>query len=134
MKKAYSTSRLDSLLLVEDWYTVRVLDGVDLNLPGIYEWTIEGVGTYIGKYTRISRPLREYQRNIAKIRLKHPYRPKNPEGFRRIHRALAEAQGGKVTLTILENVAPEILNAREAELIRERGTLNGKASEKGKQE
>jgi len=73
---------------VSDWFELVVLPGVDRNRPGLYEWIIEGVGSYIGKYTHFSRPYREYDRNVQKILTGRPYRPRKPEGFRRSIRSL----------------------------------------------
>jgi hypothetical protein len=55
-----------------------------------------------------------------------PYRPKKRDGFRHIHRKLKSAHEDRksITLTILENVPPSLLNRRENELIAERGSLN----------
>jgi hypothetical protein len=118
--------------LPDGWADLNVEFGVDVNKPGIYEWRIEGVGTYIGKYTHIRRPLREYTRNVARRLARRLagqwYRKNNTDGFRRIHLELAKAVESKwrITLTILENVAPEELNQREQALIQARGaTLNG---------
>jgi hypothetical protein len=110
-----------------DRFTFVVVDGVDLARPGIYEWTIEGVGTYIGKYKRISRPQRAYARNVANLLAGKPYRKSKPYQFRGIHHALAEAVRHRrhVTLTILENPAAWKIDSRELELIAERSTLNG---------
>jgi hypothetical protein len=58
-----------------------------------------------------------------------PYRSNNRYGFRRIHRALAEAtfEGRQITLKILENPILSDINARERALIRERRcNLNGR--------
>jgi hypothetical protein len=110
-----------------EWCTVNVVPGVDREKAGIYEWHIEGVGTYIGKYKRIRRPTKEYRRNVARLLNDLPYRKGKPDGFRRIHRELfaAHRAGTKITLTILENVADAALRAlRESALIRERGSLN----------
>lgn len=126
MTRVISADRLAKMALGEPWYRVEIVSGVDLAKPGIYEWRIDGVGTYIGKYTRATRPFREYALNVARIQQGRPYRSRKPNGFRRIHRELAAAKGRvAITLTILENVAPERLAIREAEVIRERGTLNG---------
>jgi hypothetical protein len=114
--------------LPDGWADLIVACGVDRNKPGIYEWRIEAVGTYIGKYTHIRRPLREYARNVARRLAGQWYRKNNTNGFRRIHVELAQAVKSKqrITLTILENVAPARLNQREHHLIRARGaTLNG---------
>ncbi len=50
-----------SLTLPLDWCTPIVAPGVDLAKPGIYKWEIEGDGVYIGKYSKASRPTREYR-------------------------------------------------------------------------
>ncbi len=113
--------------LPADWYQLVLMPGVDLRLPGIYLWVIEGTGTYVGKFTHSSRPLREYERNVLKLLNGRPYRPKKPDAFRRIHRALhrAHLEGKHIQLILFENCAPADLNRRELELIAERGTLNG---------
>lgn len=109
------------------WCKVVVPVGVDPQLPGIYQWSVEGVGVYVGKYKYPSRPLVEYERNLMKIMEGRPYKALKPEGFRPIHLALYEAiQSGKlITLTIIENGPVAALTVRRDELIRERGTLNG---------
>ena len=106
--------------------------GVDIDRPGLYEWRIEGTGSYIGQYRWISRPRREYGLNVARLINGLPYRKGNLDGFRRIHRELAAAlmEGRRIELVILENGERPALNDRERELIRERGNLNG-PGEKG---
>lgn len=118
-------------LLPLGWYQYILTDGVNETLPGIYEWRIEGVGSYIGKYSQIRRPKWEYEKNVLKILNGWPYRPRKPDKFRRIHRELAKAHrdGRHITLIILENVDPSSLNQRENELITERGALNGRISD-----
>jgi hypothetical protein len=112
-----------------NWFSLVVAPGVDTSMPGVYQWEIEGVGLYVGKYTHFSRPMVEYERNVIKMLNRRPYRPKKPTAFRRIHRELyaAALAGIAVKLTILENCQPDRLTARERELIAERGTLNGRA-------
>ena len=109
-----------------DWFTLEIKPGVDCSRPGIYEWHIEGVGWYIGKYKRIRRPLKEYGRNVTRLLNGLAYRRGNTDGFRRIHRelSLALTTHRQIRLTILENVAPDCINIRERELIAARGTLN----------
>jgi hypothetical protein len=107
----------------EKWYDEIIEEGVNPKLPGLYEWRIEGVGCYIGQYTRVSRPRRQYERNVLRLLAGLFYRPSDPNGFRRIHRALAEARKARhvVTLTLLENQGTkENRNRRERELIKER--------------
>jgi|SRR5665213_1062452 len=117
------------ITLPPDWYDYVVCDGVDTSRPGIYEWTIEGAGSYIGRYSEISRPTKAYGRHVRNLLNNvQAYRPSNSNGYRRIHRELERAhrEGRRITLTILENPECERLNERERELIAERGTLNGR--------
>jgi hypothetical protein len=117
-----------SISLPKDWHEYVVVNGVDEARPGIYEWSIAGRGTYIGKYTHISRPANEYGKNVYNLLNGKPYRRSKPDAFRRIHRELAQAhcEGRRIRLTILENVDPSRINERERELIATRGSLNGR--------
>ncbi|MHB1910399.1 MAG: hypothetical protein ACYCQJ_16260 [Nitrososphaerales archaeon] len=106
---------------------VQFNSGVNFESPGLYEWKIETKGSYIGKYKSKRRPLKEYRRNVQRLCAGKDYRKGNPNGFRKIHRALFEAlnKGLHIELIILENKPwGEELNAREHELILERGNLN----------
>src|ERR1700720_2355970 len=89
--------------LPEGWYDLKINPGVDENHPGIYQWEIAGIGSYIGKYKRISRPKKRYGRNVSRILRGDPYWPSKRDGFRHIHRVLAAAYsaGLQITLTIL---------------------------------
>lgn len=115
------------LELPDPWFTLTVHDGASLELPGIYEWRIDGVGSYVGRYTRGTRPTQEYSRNVGNLLGGRGYRPGNATGFRRIHVALADAvrAGRGIELHILENLAAGDIGAREKALISERGSLNG---------
>ncbi len=120
------------LALAPDWYVeTSKPPGFDESRPGLYEWRIEGAGSYIGQYRWISRPRREYGLNVARLINDMPYRKGNPDGFRRIHRELASAllEGRRIELSFLENGERPALNDREREMIRQRGNLNG-SSEK----
>jgi enamine deaminase RidA (YjgF/YER057c/UK114 family) len=88
--------------------------------PGIYQFTIHGAGSYVGRYTKADRVLHEYARNVRKLLDKKSYRPANPAGFRRIHIELHKAvvEGRSIRLEILENVDPTYLNDRERYWIR----------------
>jgi hypothetical protein len=77
---------LDPVSLPNGWYTYHVNEGVDVSRPGIYEWRIDGMGSYIGQYRWISRPTTHYRRNLIKLFNGLPYRNRSPDGFRRIHR------------------------------------------------
>lgn len=113
--------------LPKDWHRYEIAAGVEEDRPGIYEWHVEGRGSYIGKYKRIRRPTKEYGRNVSNLLNDKPYRLGKPDRFRRIHRELALAYRERrlITLKILENVEPVRIDRREQALIAERGILNG---------
>jgi hypothetical protein len=99
--------------------------------PGIYRFTIDKRGIYVGRFTKASRVLREYRKNVEKLLEGRPYRPRDPNGFRHVHRALHEAVicQDAIYLEIVENVAPELLNQRELywrDEVPEELRLNGK--------
>lgn len=108
---------------------VMANEGVDAERPGIYAWEIEGVGVYIGRYTRSNRPLGEYDKNVSRLLRGEAYRPNKPDGFRAIHRALAEAvqSSRRVILRLVENCRIEDLDSREQYWISTlgQGDLNG---------
>ena len=113
----------------QDWkafFAVEVAEGIDLDRAGIYQWTIDGIGTYVGQSRRIRKRLVEYPNNVRKLVLGLPYRKGKPDAFRHIHRQLAEARAGrlKVTFAVIENCSGDELNARERHWIALRGTLN----------
>ena len=100
---------------------------VDETLPPIYMWEIQGVsgevrGRYVGKAKAGSkRPRTHYSRNVRNALAGKPYRLQAPAGFRRIHRALADAvrEGLVIKLTFLANVPEgESINEHERAWIR----------------
>ncbi len=105
------------------WFSEIPVVGVDPSLPGLYEWRIDGVGCYIGQYTRATRPRREYALNVGRFLAGKPYREHKPDGFRAVHLRLAEAAkaGTRVTLSLIENVPDKAdRNRREREVIADR--------------
>ena len=92
-----------------------ICDRVDQAKPLLYQWEIHDThtgqlpGGYIGKAVRGSRrPLRHYERNVRRLLAQLPYRKGKPDGFRRVHWALAAAVegGNRITLTLLRNIQP----------------------------
>lgn len=107
-------------------------NGVDEFLPLIYLWEIYGgsgelVGRYVGKASGgASRPRKHYSRNVKNLLAGKPYRRGAPDGFRRIHRALAKAQteGFTIALHLICNVrAGEDINAVERYWIAAKNTI-----------
>jgi hypothetical protein len=97
-------------------FVIVPASSIDPNQAIIYMWEITSseddsvLGKYIGKSSRgETRPLTHYARNVANLLAGKPYRKNNPEGYRRIHHALANAAacGHTVKLIYLENVGKE---------------------------
>lgn len=112
-----------------DWFELIERQGFDRSLPGLYVWEISGAGRYVGRYSKISRPLKHYARIVYRLRNGLPYRPQNPDGFRRIHHALVAAIGERrpITLHLWSNCAQEDLANAERALIEELSPeLNGR--------
>lgn len=109
---------------------------VDQGKPLIYMWEIHDssevlFGRYVGKAIGgAERPLRHYKRNVDRLLAGEPYRKSNPDGYRLIHRALAEAvrRDFSISLTFLCNVLErEDINQVESEQIKKQNS-NGQAS------
>lgn len=100
----------------------------DLHGAGIYLWQV-GDESYVGKASRLSRRLHQYLRNVDRIETGRPYRRANPDGFRRIHRALHAAKAGnaRVMLTILESCerGPCLLDRERHWIAKLQPNLNG---------
>jgi hypothetical protein len=112
----------------DTWYRLSVCEGVSPNLPGIYEWRVEGAGSYIGRYSYSSRPFGDYARHVRDQFAGGIYKPKQPDGWRRIHRELYAAllDGREIELIFVENCSLDELNHRERVHRKERGALNGR--------
>lgn len=90
------------------------LGTVDPTQALIYKWEIRDavgnlIGLYIGKAKGgAKRPTTHYRRNVNRLLAGKPYRAGNPEGYRKSHRALAEAVklGHTVELSFVCNVLP----------------------------
>lgn len=110
-------------------FTLEIESGIDTGTGLIYMWEIrsrdsdELLGRYIGKSSKgEKRPLTHYRRNVANLLAGKPYRKDNPNGYRRIHHALANAsrEDHRVVLRFLTNVSnSEDINELERRLIRE---------------
>ena len=105
---------------------------IDPAAPLIYMWEIHDqhgglVGRYIGKaQAGARRPTKHYERNVNNILGGRPYRKGKPEGYRRVHRALAQAHeaGHAIRLYFLCNVGQEEdINVVEQRWIKEKNCL-----------
>ncbi|EJL6481869.1 hypothetical protein O1D88_003546 [Vibrio cholerae] len=74
-----------------------ISEGVNKDKALIYMWEIYDktdvlVGRYVGKAKNgAKRPLKHYKRNVARLIAGKPYRKSNPNGYRVVHKALADA-------------------------------------------
>ena len=93
---------------------------------GIYLWTVDGAGRYVGKFSH-RRRLRAYANNVYRMLKGQAH---HASGFRTVHRALAKAfvDGRHIGLSIILpnpfDPAGETLSKREARLITQLGCLN----------
>ena|ERR1700677_1809584 len=113
----------------ENWF-VRMPpdDGIDINSAGIYEWRIDGIGVYVGQARMLASRIRAYPNNVRKILDGRPWRKNSKRPFRNVHHRLQDAHEARtlVTVSVLENCAPESLNERERYWIaRRRDELTG---------
>lgn len=97
------------------WWSATFPPNIDLDLPGIYEWEVPGIGLYIGKSKRLRRRIREYPNNVRKLLAGAPYRRNNHSAFRVVHHEMLRAyhHNLNVTVTILENCEQPELSTRE---------------------
>jgi hypothetical protein len=107
-----------------NWEMVA-LSGVDVNLPGILEWQIEGVGSYIVKSNMMRRRYMQYEQNVRNLNAGLPHEAGRPD-YRRIHHLLNDAllDGRKVRVLALENCSTADLPVRKRYWIERNGTLN----------
>jgi hypothetical protein len=86
---------------------------------------------YVGKATNLKSRLAEYLRNVSKIESGKPYRKGNPDGFRRIHLALASAKksGRTAKWEVLEftDAGNLLLEAERRWIVTISPKLNGRA-------
>lgn len=103
-------------------------NGVDQAKPLIYAWEIRDLADslryrYVGQSELgAERPLKRYARNVANLLTGRPYSRAKPDGFRVVHRRLAEAVKLRwpITLLLIRNVGPdENIFDVEAQYIRE---------------
>lgn len=98
-----------------DWFTIETEEGLSLDKPGIYVWSIGGRPVYAGQSSDLSRRVGEYRRNIDRMDRGLPYRISDRD-YRLIHRMLHEAkgQGKRITVAVVENCQTiQNLNERE---------------------
>lgn len=101
--------------LKSDWYTVDRGPSVDLSEAGIYQWSIEGTGVYIGKAKVLRKRILAYPRNVRRMLEGKPWHGNPEKNYREIHHALRQAHdaGTPVIVSVLEVCDPTIRSERE---------------------
>ncbi|ENO1697950.1 MULTISPECIES: hypothetical protein [Vibrio] len=103
-----------------------ISQGVNPDKALIYMWEIYDktdvlVGRYVGKAKNgAKRPLKHYKRNVARLIAGKPYRKSNPNSYRVVHKALADAvdKNYVIKLYFLANISEgEDINQVEQALI-----------------
>jgi len=103
------------------------LNGVDETAPLVYQFEVRLNGQthrYVGKSVNGSqRPRRDYAAVVSRLMTGTPYRKGNSDGFRRVHRVMAEALGvgGSIHLQLVENCEEDELNLRERAIAQDVG-------------
>ena len=109
------------MTLDESWMKKEIANGVEPKSSGLYQWSIERVGAYIGHSVNLDTVAQKYKNNVERYLAGLEYHNKGRD-FRPIHRALAKAakDNRKIILTLLENVeAKADRELRKIELISE---------------
>ena len=106
--------------LRDDWYQLAVDPAMNMDVAGIYQWSVVGGGVYVGKAKVLRRRLNAYPRNVRAMIEGRPWHGNPEREYRAIHTALREAYdaGTLVTVTVLETCDPTIRAAREQHWIR----------------
>jgi hypothetical protein len=106
--------------LRSDWYQQTTDLSVNMNAAGVYQWSIEGVGLYVGKAKVLRERLRDYPRNVRGMLEGRFWHGDPLKKYRDIHRALRAAYDNEtpVFVTVLENCDPTIRSEREQYWIR----------------
>ena len=117
-------------------WALLIIPPIEKDVSGIYSWTVDGAGTYVGKSCDLKSRLREYRNNVRKMVLGRPYRRSGSGGFRWIHHELLAGLSTTrhITCEIVERCDRSLLNDREQYWIAERGTLNGRNTNRLKSE
>ena len=89
---------------------------------GIYLITADGKA-YVGKACDLRSRERQYRRNVKRLNGGLPYRKANPDGYRKVHRAMAVAR--ELSFTILEYGDADLIARERHWISRLKPELNG---------
>jgi hypothetical protein len=106
--------------LKPEWYRLTIDPSVDMEAAGVYQWSIEGVGLYVGKAKILRKRLPAYPNNVRRMLENLPWHGNPSKKYREIHHALRQAYETQtpVTVTVLETCDPSVRVARERHWIR----------------
>lgn len=108
--------------LRDEWFRLAIDTFINMNDAGVYQWSIEGVGVYVGKAKVLRTRLPAYPRNVLAMIENRPWHGNPARKYRDIHNALRKAHdaGTFVTVTVLETCDPSVRAERERHWIRVR--------------
>jgi hypothetical protein len=109
-----------TLTLRDNWYHRTEDPSINMDAAGVYQWTIEGRGVYVGKAKVLRKRLPAYPRNVLAMLQGRHWHGNPAKKYRAIHEALREAcdLGKSVTVTVLENCDASVRAQRERHWIK----------------
>lgn len=114
--------------VIKQFEFLPVWNGLSRHQGTIYRWEIfsgdERIGVYIGKtdQKKPKRRVRRYRWRVDCLQRGEPYSDAEPDGYRKVHRALEAAlhHGHRIVLTALSAAQPGLsLDELESRFIRE---------------
>lgn len=106
--------------LRDDRYCRAIDPTLNMGEAGVYQWSIEGIGVYVGRAKVLRDHLSADPRNVLTMREGRPRHGNPAREYRGIHKALGVAYdaGTSVTVTVLEICDPSVLAERKTVLAR----------------
>ena len=92
-----------------DWYRPGDYSDADMDMAGVYQWSLQGVWVYVGRAKVLRKRFCDYPRNIAAMIEGRPWHGNPAKDYRAIHFALRKAydSGIPVDFSVLETCQPE---------------------------
>ena len=101
--------------LRDNWYYQNVDISIDLASAGINQWSVEGVGIYVGKAKVLKKRILDYPRNVRTMIEGKSWHGDPTRDYRDIHYALRQAHDAElpVSVMILETCDASVRSLRE---------------------
>ncbi|WP_174285623.1 hypothetical protein [Sphingomonas bacterium] len=101
--------------LRRDWFHLIVDASVNMDGAGVYQWSIEGEGLYVGKAKVLRKRLRDYPQNVRSMIEGRFWHGDPTKDYRAIHHQLRKAYDAEicVVVTVLETCDAAVRSERE---------------------